>query len=115
MELTPLGNEVDGVLVTNDASNNHNRRARDGPGQHDRVQRAGDGVQVNGAGSDGDASCRTAYIANGGLGIVLVDGGNNLQRAPVLTSVTIARAPAVVVQGTLNSMPEHRLLDSVFR
>jgi hypothetical protein len=62
----------------------------------------GDGVGV-------DTGARNAVVSNsifsnGGLGIRLINGGNNNQAAPVITSV-INSDGNTIVQGTLNSTP----------
>jgi len=101
--LTALGNEIDGVLVTNGAANNLIGGLGTGPGNTIAFNGA-DGVQINGPNTNGNGILSNRIFANGGLGIDLVDGGNNLQPAPVLTSLTIT-STGVVVQGTLSSMP----------
>ena len=110
--LTPLGNEVDGVLVTNDAANNLIGGL--GTGQGNTIAfNIDDGVQIDGPNSNGNGILSNRIFANGGLGIDLVDGANNLQNAPVLTSLTIT-STGVVVQGTLNSMPDTSYLIQFF-
>ena len=102
--LTPLGNEVDGVLVENGAANNLIGGL--GTGQANTIAfNDADGVQINGATSIGNGILGNRIFANGGLGIDLVNGGNNDQPAPVLTSLTMT-STGVVVQGMLNSAPD---------
>ena len=110
--LTPLGNEVEGVLVTNGASNNLIGGL--GTGQGNTIAfNIGDGVEINGLKSLGNGILSNRIFANGGLGIDLVDGGNHLQNAPVLTSVTIT-STGVTVQGTLSSQPNTSYLIQFF-
>ncbi|HMF37316.1 MAG TPA: Calx-beta domain-containing protein, partial [Isosphaeraceae bacterium] len=110
--LTPLGNEVDGVLITNAANNLIGGL---GTGQGNTIAfNVDDGVQVVGPKSNGNGILSNRIFANGGLGIDLVDGGNNLQNAPVLTSLTIT-STGVVVQGKLlKSMPDTSYLIQFF-
>ncbi len=99
--LTPLGNEIDGVLVTNGAANNLIGGL--GTGQGNTIAfNFDDGVQVNGPNSIGNGILSNRIFGNGGLGIDLVDGGNQQQPAPFLTSLTIT-STGVVIQGTLSS------------
>jgi len=111
--LTPLGNEVDGVLVTNGAANNLIGGL--GTGQGNTIAfNIDDGVQINGPNSNGNGILSNRIFANGGLGIDLVDGANNLQNPPVLTSLTIT-STGVVVQGKLlKSMPDTSYLIQFF-
>jgi hypothetical protein len=110
--LTPLGNEIDGVLVENGAANNLIGGL--GTGQGNTIAfNFDDGVQINGATSTGNGILSNRIFANGGLGIDLVDGANNNQNAPVLTSLTIT-STGVVVQGTLSSMPATSYLIQFF-
>src|SRR5262249_14598745 len=62
----------------------------------------GDGVLVD-AGT-GNAVLRNAIFSNTGLGIRLINGGNNDQAAPVLTSAT-SGGGVTTVQGTLTGRP----------
>ena len=61
---------------------------------------AGDGVLVDGG--VGNAITRNAIFANGNLGIELVNGGNHLQPAPVLTGATTENG-VTTVTGTLTA------------
>lgn len=66
------------------------------------VFNSGDGVNLN-AGS-GNAILSNAIFSNGGLGIRLVNGGNNSQSAPVINSATNVSG-VTTIQGTLTSTP----------
>lgn len=87
-QLTALGNEVDGVLVTDDAANNLIGGL--GPGQGNTIAfNIEDGVRVEGLESTGNGILSDRIFANGELGINLVApagppsepgvGPNNLQ------------------------------------
>ncbi len=110
--LLPLGNEIDGVIFSTGASNN--TIGGTGSGQGNTIAfNIDDGVVV-GPTSNRDGILSNRIFANGVLGIDLVPpGGNNLQPAPVLTSLTLT-STGVIVQGTLNSMPDTSYLIQFF-
>jgi titin len=119
--LTPIGNLLDGVLIENDSANNLIGGL--GKGQGNTIAYNGaDGVQIVGLHSTGNGILSNRIFANGALGIDLVPpippagphmGPNNLQPAPVLTSLSIT-STGVVVQGTLSSMPDTSYLIQFF-
>ena len=110
--LTPVGNEVDGVLITNVASNNSIGGSQANQGNTIAFN-FDDGVQVNGPTSIGNGILSNRIFANGGLGIDLVAGANNVQKPPWLTSLTIT-STGVVIQGTLSSAPNTTYLIQFF-
>jgi len=61
-----------------------------------------DGVTVDGPDADGNAILRNAIFDNGGLGIELMNGGNDDQPAPQITAVQ-QRATSTTVKGTLSA------------
>jgi hypothetical protein len=110
--MTPLGNEIDGVLVIDGAANNLIGGL--GTGQGNTIAfNIDDGVQINGPTSNDNGILSNRIFANGSLGIDLVDGGNNNQTAPVLTSLTITTT-GVTVGGTLSSIPNTSYLIQFF-
>lgn len=85
-ESAALGNQMYGVSIGPDASNNDI-----GPRNHIAHNRH-DGVRVFGDSSDGNAITRNGIHSNGGdldLGISLDAGANNDLPAPVITQVTL--------------------------
>ena len=60
------------------------------------------------------ASLSNKIFANGHLGIDLVDGGNLLQPAPVLTSLSTITGHRGRHPGHAQQHARHDLLDSVF-
>lgn len=64
----------------------------------------GDGVSVDGPAAIGNRIHGNSILTNGGLGIALSNGANNLQSAPALTSAT-SDGDSVSVQGILQGAP----------
>ena len=111
--LTPLGNEIDGVLVTNDAANNLIGGLGDGPGQHDRVQHRRRGASQWPQQQSATASSPTGFLPTGAWGSISWTAATTSRPAPVLTSLTIT-STGVIVQGTLTSMPDTTYLIQFF-
>ena len=119
--LTPLGNEVDGVIITNNAANNLIGGL--GAGQGNTIAfNVRDGVRIEGVNSIDNGILSNRIFANGGLGIDLVPpippvgphkGPNNLQNAPVLTSLTLT-SKGVQRSGHVEQHAQHVLFNSVF-
>jgi hypothetical protein len=95
-----LGNGGNGVVIRGGAGNAIGGRAA-GAGNTIAFN-GGDGVLVDG--SIRNAILGNAIFANGNLGIELVNGGNNDQVAPLLTSAT-TDGSSTTVTGTLSSTP----------
>jgi hypothetical protein len=112
---TPLGNEIDGVLVTNYASDNTIGGTAAGQGNTIAFNLATGVIVQSGT---GDSILSNSIYSNGRLGIVLgiVLGvtSNNGQSAPVLSPVIIAGGAVGVVQGSLNSVPNTSFLIQFF-
>jgi titin len=95
-----LGNDSNGVALVC-ASNN----LIGGPaaGAANTIAYNGrDGVLVDTG--TGNAIRRNAIFANGGLGIELINGGNRMQPAPVLTTATV-QSDVTTIGGMLTSTP----------
>jgi titin len=97
---TGLGNGSNGVLVSNAAHNTIGGTA-DGAGNVIAFNGL-DGVLVDTG--TGNAILQNSIFANGGLGIELLNHGNNDQPAPVLTSAS-ATGSLLTIQGTLTAAP----------
>ncbi len=79
--LTPVGNEMDGVLVSDGAANN--LIGGPGTGQGNTIAfNIDDGVQINGPSSAGNGILSNRIFANGGLGIDLVQTAPTTSRTP---------------------------------
>lgn len=74
---------------------------------------AGNGVSVDGAAATGNRIHANAIRANGELGIALLDNGNNLQAAPVLTAA-LSDGDTLTVQGTVTGAPNATFVVDVF-
>lgn len=104
-----LGNEVDGVLINQGASSNFIGTTAAGAANAIAFN-VEDGVRVEDATSVGNAILSDRFFGNQGLPIDLVPppvgpgGPNNLQAAPVLTSVA-SNVSGSVISGTLTSTP----------
>jgi titin len=96
----PLGNGRDGVQI-NRSNNNTIGGEASGAGNIIAFN-GGDGVRVD-CGT-GNAILDNAIFANGNLGIELLNGANQNQAAPVLSSATTDGA-STTVSGTLTSTP----------
>jgi hypothetical protein len=95
-----LGNGRDGVHIQRD---NNDTVGGEAPGASNVIAfNGGDGVLVDRA--SGNAVLGNAIFANGNLGIELLNGANQNQAAPVLSSATTDGA-STTVSGTLTSTP----------
>ncbi len=121
-----LGNEINGVIVSNGASNNTIGGTATGAGNTIAYNVAA-GVSVQSG--TGDSILSNSIFSNGHLGIDLVGAGdppdgvtpnapgvrtgpNNLQNTPVLTAVVAGTKGAV--QASLNSLPNTSFLIQFF-
>ncbi|MFI5457958.1 MAG: beta strand repeat-containing protein, partial [Isosphaerales bacterium] len=124
--IAPLGNEINGVIISNNASNNTIGGTVSGQGNTIAFNVAA-GVSVQSG--TGDAILSNSIFSNGHLGIDLVapgdpasgvtpnqpgmrTGPNNLQNYPVM--VAASGGPIGSAQGTLNSLPNTRFLIQFF-
>ncbi|MCC6510709.1 MAG: cadherin domain-containing protein, partial [Pirellulaceae bacterium] len=125
-----LGNGVDGILVTNNASNNTLGGTATGAGNTIAFN-ARDGVRIESTAGNGNAILGNAIHSNASLGINLVggsangfgvtandtgdgdSGANGLQNFPVITSAGAAVA-GLQVQGSLNSTASRTFRIEVF-
>src|SRR5262249_6091464 len=78
-----LGNGRNGVFIVGARASDNTIGGRAAGAANTIAFNARDGVLVDGG--VGNAITRNAIFANGNLGIELVNGGNHLQPAPVLT------------------------------
>jgi titin len=102
---SPLGNAGPGVALNTSANNSTIGGTASGTGNVIAFN-TGDGVVVNGSpnSTSGEAILRNAIFDNGLLGIALLNGGNDAQAAPVITSVTTT-ATETTIKGTLGGGP----------
>jgi hypothetical protein len=125
----PLGNEVNGVIVSNGASSNTIGETVAGAGAGNTIDfnvQAGIAVQSG----TGNSILSNSINSNGKLGIDLVapgdppsgvtpdapgvrSGPNNLQNYPILTTA-VGGSTASSIQGTLNSLPNTTFLIQFF-
>jgi parallel beta-helix repeat protein len=102
----PLGNGGNGISI-----GSHARPSTIG-GSNTIEWNAGAGVLVDAA--DGIRITENSIFGNGGLGISLLDGGNDDQPAPTITSID--RGSSVSIEGTLSgSAPSKKFRIEVFR
>ncbi len=106
----PLGNAVNGVLFTNNASNNTVGGTAAGQGNTIAFNVAA-GVSVQSG--TGDSILSNSIFSNGQRGIFLSATGNNGQRAPVISAV-IAGSTVSTIEGSLNSVPNTSFLIQFF-
>jgi parallel beta-helix repeat protein len=97
-----LGNKQHGVHIVKPARNNRIGGTSDGPG-NTIAYNGKDGVLVDGAVNNRITG--NSIFSNGNLGIELINGGNNGQRAPVLTSVTNDGDASTTITGTMLGLP----------
>ena len=110
----PLGNEIDGVLITQGASSNSIGGTVTGAGNTIAFN-LDNGVDVVGVTTTGNSILSNLIFGNGLLGIDLGDDGvtlnhatatpgpNNFQNFPVITSV-VSSGTSPIIGGTLNSV-----------
>ena len=98
-----INNQIDGVYITNSASNNFVGGLASGTG-NTIMHNAGNGVNINSG--TGNAILSNAIDSNNLLGITLgtVGNGNNQQAAPTLISAA-PHGTGTSIQGTFASVP----------
>gem|GEM_PF-1449174 len=111
----PLGNEVNGVIVSNNAFSNTIGGTVSGAGNTIAFNVL-TGVRVESG--TGDSILTNSIYSNGQLGIILVPttvspGPNNLQTAPVLVTA-VGGGPSSGIQGTLASIAGTQFLIQFF-
>ena len=116
----PLGNEIDGVLITQGAASNSIGGTATGAGNTIAFN-VDNGVDVDGVTSLGNSILSNLIFGNGLLGIDLGDDGvtlnhatatpgpNDFQNFPVLSSV-LSGGTSTIIGGTLNSVPSTNFL-----
>ena len=109
---TPLGNEIDGVLISGDASGN----TIGGAGANAANTIAFDtevGVEVQSG--TGDAILSNSIFSNGGPGIDLTPSGNDQLAAPTITAAMPNVATSSTnIQGTYFAQPDSTFLIQFF-
>jgi hypothetical protein len=109
-----LPNSV-GLIFFGGASNNIIGLKPDGSGSGNQIAfNNNDGVWVSDTNTAGIAIRGNSIFGNGGLGIDLLNGANNLQTYPVITNA-FGYASTTVVSGTLNSLANSTFLIDVYR
>jgi parallel beta-helix repeat protein len=104
-----------GLIIFGGATNNIIGIKPDGSGSGNQIAfNNGDGVLVGDTNTVGIAIRGNSIFGNGGLGIDLVNGGNNLQNFPVVTNA-FAYATSTIVSGTLNSLANSAFFIDVYR
>jgi hypothetical protein len=104
-----------GLIVFGGASNNIIGLKPDGSGSGNQIAfNNNDGVRVSDTNTAGIAIRGNSIFGNGGLGIDLQNGANNLQNFPVITNA-FAYVTSTVVSGTLNSLANSTFLIDVYR
>ena len=107
-----------GLIIFGGATNNVIGLKPDGSGSGNQIAfNYGDGVRLgdtNTAGTAGIAIRGNSIFGNGGLGIDLLNGANNLQNYPVITNA-FGYASTTVVSGTLASLASSIFLIDVYR
>ena len=104
-----------GLILFGGASNNIIGLKPDGSGSGNQIAfNNNDGVRVSDTNTAGIAIRGNSIFGNGGLGIDLLNGANNLQNYPVITNA-FAYATSTVVSGTLNSLADSTFLIDVYR
>jgi hypothetical protein len=104
-----------GLIIFGGATNNVIGLKPDGSGRGNQIAfNYNDGVQVSDTNTAGIAIRGNSLLGNGGLGIDLVNGANNLQNSPVITNASSYPA-STVVSGTLSSLANSTFLIDVYR
>ena len=111
-----LGNGMSGVVIYRDFHRDINEQQASGDNIIGGAEAgAGNLISGNAKGvlvveSTENAISFNSIFSNTGLGIELMEGGNNIQSAPILTSVVAASSSVggTLVNGTLNSKRETR-------
>lgn len=108
--LAPLGNEVNGVIFSNDASNNTIGGTGDGQGNTIAFNFAAGVIVPSGT---GDSILSNSMFSNGQHGIFLSGSGNNAQTAPVVLAVA-GGGTGSNIEGSLTSVPDTAFLIQFF-
>jgi hypothetical protein len=104
-----------GLILFGGASNNIVGLKPDGSGSGNQIAfNNNDGVRVSDTNTAGIAIRGNSIFGNGGLGIDLLNGANNLPNYPIITNA-FAYATSTVVSGTLNSLANSTFLIDVYR
>ena len=120
----PLGNEVDGVLITAGAASNS--IGGTATGAHNTIAfNVNNGVDLVGVATTGNSILSNQIFSNGLLGIDLGDDGvtpnhatatagpNNFQNFPVISSIATS-STGLLVGGTLNGVANTNFLVQLF-
>jgi parallel beta-helix repeat protein len=103
-----------GLIIFGGTTNNIIGLKPDGSGSGNQIAfNYGDGVLVGDTNTAGIGIRGNSIFGNGGLGIDLVNGGNNLQSFPVITNA-VGYATSTIVSGTLHSLTNAAFLIDVY-
>ena len=108
--LTPLGNEVNGIIISNNASDNTIGGTGGGQGNTIAYNVAA-GVSMQSG--TGNSILSNGIVGNGQQGIVLIGNGNDLQTAPVVTGVS-GGGTGSNIEGMLSSLANTSFLIQFF-
>ncbi len=104
-----------GLILFSGTSNNIIGLKPDGSGSGNQIAfNYNDGVRISDPNTAGIAIRGNSIFGNGGLGIDLLNGANDLQNYPVITNA-IGYAASTVVSGTLASLANSTFLIDVYR
>ena len=104
-----------GLILFGGASNNIIGLKPDGSGSGNQIAfNNNDGVRVSDTNTAGIAVRGNSIFGNGGLGIHLLDNGNDQQSSPVITNAAVY-ATSTVVSGTLHSLTNGAFLIDIYR
>jgi Astacin (Peptidase family M12A) len=112
--LNALPNSI-GFIIFAGATNNLIGLKPDGSGNGNEIAfNFGDGVRVGDVGTAGIAIRGNSMFSNGGLGIDLLNNGNNLQNFPVITNA-FGLGGSTVVLGNFTNLANRTFLVDVYR
>ncbi len=104
-----------GLIIFGGTTNNIIGLKPDGSGSGNQIAfNYGDGVLVGDTNTAGIAIRGNSIFGNGGLGIDLLNSGNDQQSSPVITNA-VGYATSTVVSGTLHSLTNAAFLIDVYR
>jgi len=104
-----------GLIIFGGATNNIIGLKSDGSGSGNQVAfNYNDGVQISDTNTAGIAVRGNSIFANGGLGIDIVNGANNLQSFPVVTNA-FGYGSGTIIAGTLNSAASRSFFIDFYR
>ena len=107
----PLGNEIDGIIFSTNASNNTIGGTAGGQGNTSRSTWRPASSSSPGT---GDSILSNSIYSNGDQGIVLTGTANNAQTAPISPAL-LAAAPAAMSSASLTSVASTNFLDPVLQ